>query len=346
MSTVKQKGLAVVLALFLSLVLGCAGEAEPVRLSGGIYGTQWTLVYPIDATDKPSGEVKATLEAAFEVVNASMNSYDPNSTLSQFNQLGVGEAVEIDWDFAYVLNEAFGISRLSGGAYDVSVGPLLDIWGFGPEGPRDFPDPASVAAMQAAVGVAQFDWDPRTRTLAKKHPKAYIELSSIAKGYGVDLGADALDEMGLRSYMLDIGGELRLRGVSPRGDAWRIAVERPEVGGRQVQVALALTDTGVATSGDYRNFFERDGKRYSHLLDPRTGYPIAHDLVSVTVVHPSTALADAWATALCVVGSKEALDLAERQGLAAYLVRRDGDGFKASWSSSFKPYLASETTSG
>jgi len=342
----KLQGLALMLALFVSLLTGCGAETESVRLGGSIYGTQWALVYPADGTDKTSAEVKAALEAAFEVVDTSMNSYDPDSTLSRFNRLDVGEPLELDWDFAYVLSEAFKVSHLTEGAYDVSVGPLLDLWGFGPEGPRAFPSGESIMAVRAAVGSAQFDWDPRTRTLIKKHPDAYLELSSIAKGYGVDLGADALDELGLNSYMLDIGGEIRLRGQSPRGDLWRIAVERPNGVGRQMQVALALTDTGLATSGDYRNFFEREGKRYSHLLDPRTGYPIAHDLVSVTVVHPSTALADAWATALIILGADDALAIAERQRLAVYLVRQIGDNYEASWSSAFAPFMAGDAPAG
>ncbi len=146
--------------------------------------------------------------------------------------------------------------------------------------------------------------------------------------------------------MLDIGGEMQLRGMSPRGDAWRIAIERPEAGGRAVQAAISVTNIGVATSGDYRNFFERNGKRFSHLIDPRTGYPVAHDLVSVTVIHGSTALADAWATALAVLGTEQALAIAEAQHLAVYLVSRRGDTLVVSASSAFAPYLATTPVEG
>ena len=146
--------------------------------------------------------------------------------------------------------------------------------------------------------------------------------------------------------MLEVGGELQLRGNSPRGDAWRIAVERPDFGQGNIQAAIGVSNTGVATSGDYRNFFEENGQRYSHLIDPRTGYPIAHDVVSVTVIHPSTALADAWATALCVLGSAAALEIAEQQALAVYLVRREAGVLEAAWSNGFQSYLVSSDASG
>ncbi len=198
----------------------------------------------------------------------------------------------------------------------------------------------------ALSGFGHFNWQSTTRQISKDHDDAALEMSSLAKGYGVDLGADALTALGLDDFMLDIGGEMQLRGMSPRGDAWRIAIERPEAGGRAVQAAISVTNIGVATSGDYRNFFERNGKRFSHLIDPRTGYPVAHDLVSVTVIHGSTALADAWATALAVLGTEQALAIAEAQHLAVYLVSRRGDTLVVSASSAFAPYLATTPVEG
>ncbi|MEL0039630.1 MAG: FAD:protein FMN transferase, partial [Halieaceae bacterium] len=135
------------------------------------------------------------------------------------------------------------------------------------------------------------------------------------------------------------GGEMQARGVSPRGDQWRVAIERPEMARSGVQAALSITDVGIATSGDYRNYFEVDGTRYSHLIDPRTGYPIRHDLVSVTVIHPSTAIADAWATAMAVMGTTASMSLAEERNLAIYVIRRSGDTLSSQWSSEFGPYL-------
>jgi thiamine biosynthesis lipoprotein len=192
----------------------------------------------------------------------------------------------------------------------------------------------------------RLDWRPNIRSLSKRVTGVSLEFSSIAKGYGVDLAADALDELGIKNFMLEVGGELQLRGHSPRGDAWRIAIERPEQGRGSFQTAVNVSNVGVATSGDYRNYFEHEGQRYSHIIDPRTGYPVQHDLVSVTVIHPSTALADAWATALCVLGTDKALELSERLGLAVYLVHREVDSLNAVWSTKFTPFLASNVASG
>jgi len=338
---------ATVLAFLLLLCGGC-GESgrDSVRLQGSVYGTGWSVQYlPVNGGPTET-EVHEALVAAFAVVDASMNTYSPESTISALNNAAAGELLELDWDFSYLLNEALRINRLSQGAYDVAVAPLLRIWGFGPEGPRVFPNAASVEEARQLSGFSHFKWDSATRNISKDHVGAALELSSIAKGYGVDLGADVLEEMGLKDFMLDIGGEIQVRGVSPRGDAWRIAIERPQSGGRAAQAAIAVTNTGVATSGDYRNFFERDGKRFSHLIDPRTGYPVEHDLVSVTVVHGSTALADAWATALAVLGTEQALATAEAQHLAVYLISRRGDVLVASMSSGFKPYLVTSPAQG
>lgn len=344
---VNRSGPATVLAFLSLFCLGCSDSGrDSVRLHGSIYGTGWSVHYlPVEGGPSEA-EVQRALVEAFDVVDASMNSYSQASTISFLNNAAAGEVVELDWDFSYLLNEAQRINRASEGAYDVAIAPLLRIWGFGPEGPRAFPDETAVVSALALSGFSHFNWESATRRISKDHSDAALEMSSIAKGYGVDLGADALMALGLENFMLDIGGEMQLRGVSPRGDAWRIAIERPEPSGRAVQAAISVTDTGVATSGDYRNFFERDGKRFSHLIDPRTGYPVEHDLVSVTVIHGSTALADAWATALAVLGTDKALEIAEAQHLAVYLISRRGDIFVASTSSAFDPYLATSPFEG
>jgi thiamine biosynthesis lipoprotein len=319
---------AVVLAFCVLVSSGCTRQPEPVRLSGSIFGTTWSLVYP-PAEGQPSREeVREALLTAFAVVDQSMNHYRPDSLISRFNRAEPSMEIEVDWDFTYVLMTALDISEISQGAYDVTVSPLSSLWGFGPEGPARWPAAGAIETARAKVGEDVLLWDPTSRQLAKRVSGVALDFSSIAKGYGVDLGADALDEMGLTSYLLDIGGEQRIKGLSPRGDAWRIAIERPDQGVDRVMTALSVDrDTGIATSGDYRNYFEYEGRRYSHLIDPRTGYPIAHDVVSVTVLHPSTAIADAWATALIVMGADDGMAVAEKQGLAVYLIRRSGDDY-------------------
>ena len=311
---------------FCCVVVGCGWSERPTQTGGSIFGTTWSLTYLDAAATVTDAEVRASVEAAFAIVNESMNHYDPDSLISVFNRLPVNAPVEVDWDFAYVLSAALAMTDISDGAYDVTVSPLSDLWGFGPTGPTAFPDEEAIWAVLEQVGARHLQWQPEVRRLSKLVPGVALDFSSLAKGYAVDLAADALDELGVARYMVEIGGEVRVRGRSPRGDAWRIAIERPEPGARGgFQAALALVDTGVATSGDYRNFFEHEGARYSHLIDPRSGYPVQHDVVSVTVVHGSAMMADAWATALTVMGSTEAMAVAEERDLAVYLITQSGE---------------------
>ena len=331
------------LLLAFCCLAGCAADERPVQMGGAIFGTTWSLTY-LGAPDGVSPtQVQSEINAAFALVNESMNHYDPSSLISEFNALPAQTPIEVDWDFTYVLSAAIELTAATRGAYDVSVSALSDLWGFGPEGPRQFPDAADIEMTLSQVGVAQLDWESTTRTLSKRASGLKLDFSSLAKGYAVDLGADALEDLDIPHFMLEVGGEVRVRGSSPRGDAWRIAVERPDPGAlRGIQAALTVSDTGIATSGDYRNFFERDGQRYSHLIDPRTGYPIQHDVVSVTVVHGSAMMADAWATALTVLGSAEAMVLAEERGLAVYLLKRSGDTLEVFSSTAMAQWMPEE----
>lgn len=325
-----QRVLRPALVLAFCCLAACGSESRPTQLAGNIFGTTWSLTYQTPPEGVTPAQVQSAVEDVFELVNRSMNHYDPSSVISDFNQLGVDAVLEVDWDFAYVLSAALALGESTDSAYDVTVSALSDLWGFGPQGPTSFPSEMAVAEALARTGAENMQWDSTTRELSKRVDGLKLDFSSLAKGYAVDLGADALTELGIPHFMLEVGGEVRVQGQSPRGDAWRIAVERPDAGTRgSVQAALAVSDTGIATSGDYRNFFEREGRRYSHLIDPRTGYPIQHDVVSVTVVHGSAMMADAWATALTVLGSDRAMAVAEQRGLAVYLLRRTDDSLEA-----------------
>ena len=328
------------LVLAFCCLAGCGFDDRPVTMGGAVFGTSWSLTYTNASEVVDPTAVRAEIESVFELVNSSMNHYQPTSLISRFNALPADAPVDVDWDFAYVLSTALTLNEATGGAYDVTVSALSELWGFGPEGPTRFPTPLAVTDAMRSVGGEQLSWQPEVRLLAKKVPGLALDFSSLAKGYAVDLGADALDEAGVAQYMLEIGGEVRVRGLSPRGDAWRIAVESPLAETRgAVQAALAVTDVGIATSGDYRNFFEHEGRRYSHLINPLTGYPIQHDLVSVTVVHGSAMMADAWATALTVMGSTQALAVAEQRDLAVYLLRRSGNQLETLTSSSMTQWI-------
>ena len=339
MIVLSKRRLRPALLLAFCCLAACSGE-RPQQLGGNIFGTTWAATYQHAPDDLSAEAVKTEIESAFELVNLSMNHYDPESVISDFNQLPPGEPLEVDWDFAYVLTAALALGEATGGAYDVSVSALSDLWGFGPDGPTRLPTLGDIDIALSQVGVSHLEWQPETRSLAKRVPNLKLDFSSLAKGYAVDLAADALDELGLEHYMLEVGGEVRVRGQSPRGGDWRIAVERPDPTARgSVQTALSVSDTGIATSGDYRNFFESEGRRYSHLIDPKSGYPIQHDVVSVTVVHGSAMMADAWATALIVLGSEEAMALAEERRLAVYLLKRSGDRIEALSSASMAQWL-------
>ncbi|KGE03362.1 FAD:protein FMN transferase [Pseudohaliea rubra] len=340
----RRRANAVYLAALLTLLAACSSEPRDLRLEGRTMGTSWHVTVPGGAAAESA--LTAGIESELEAINDSMSTWREDSEISRFNRLPPGEAMTISPRFAAVLAGALAIGDASAGAYDVTVGPLVDLWGFGPDGPgKGIPAAASLAETRARVGQKKLDWDPEARRLAKRGPVA-LDFSSIAKGYAVDRVAELLAGRGFADYLVEIGGEMRVAGRSPRGDAWRVAVERPEAGGRSIARGLALFDAGIATSGDYRNFFTVNGVRYSHMIDPRTGTPVTHDVVSVTVIHESCMLADGWATALAVLGREAALRVATEAGLAVYLLARQGEGFREYNTPAFAPYLADETGQG
>lgn len=332
---------------FLLFVVGCSEPSTHQKLAGNIFGTTWNLSY-FDAPEDVSPEqVELAITKAFSVVDDSMNNYRADSTISRLNALDAMTVFEVDWDFALVFNTAFDIYTATGGAYDPSVSPLVNLWGFGPLGVTSRPSRNALEALEPVVGLEEFAWDLSTRAFVKKHELSQLDFSSIAKGYAVDLASDELLELGITNFMLEVGGEIQTRGMSPRGDLWRLAIENPAVGAAgSVYTAISVTDVGIATSGDYRNFFIEDGVRYSHLIDPRTSQPIEHDLVSVTVVHPSTMIADAWATALMVVGTDEALRLADIYDLGILLISRDGQQLVSSSNAQMSQWLIASTEEG
>lgn len=327
------------LALPALLASGCSSEQNLVRLSGSTMGTTWHVSYLPGGEDVPVDILQRDIEAILAAVNQSMSTYMPDSEISSLNAAPLGQWQTVSEEFYLVLTTAMSIGEHSQGAYDVTIAPLVDRWGFGPTfSTRELPTEKQVKTLLAQVGQGKLKLDASSSAL-KKLDEVALDFSSLAKGYAVDRVADWLGSKNIDNYLVELGGEMRLSGHSHRGDDWRIAIEQPQSGNRDVAQALSLTDVAVATSGDYRNFFERDGKRYSHSIDPRTGYPVEHDLVSVTVVHKRAMLADGWATALTVLGSTQALKLAQEHGLAVYFIRRADDEYLSSHTEAFEPYL-------
>jgi FAD:protein FMN transferase len=317
-------------------------EARRAVLSGPTMGTSFTVVLAGSEFDRDDlARVQAQIDAELRAVNAEMSTYREDSELSRFNRSGAHEPFAASPQLLEVVALAKRVGEQSGGAFDVTVGPLVDAWGFGPGDPtqRVELDDAEIAALRELVGDDKLLVDRTRGSLSKAVAGLRVDLSAIAKGHGNDRVAAVLDAASYDRYMIEIGGEVRVRGSNPSGEPWKVGIERPTAdaaGSRAVQTILRVRDVSVATSGGYRNYWERDGVRYSHTLDPRTGRPIDHALASVTVIHEeSAAHADAWATALNVLGPDEGPALAERLGLAAYFLVRTREGFETRSTSAF-----------
>lgn len=326
--------------LLLIFLAGCDRQPDLVQLAGDTMGTTWHVSYITLLPGLTQNQLQQGIEEQLERVNRSMSTYRNDSEISRFSALPPHTWFKPSPDFFSVLTAALDVGRKSEGAYDVTVKPLVDIWGFGPDGIIDAPpDDHAIAEILGHVGQNNIRLDGETLSVMKLGDLS-LDFSSLAKGYAVDRVAQWLLDQGVERFLVEVGGEMRVSGLSGRGDPWRVAIEQPEASGRFVALTINLTDIAVATSGDYRNYFEADGRRYSHIIDPRNGYPVAHDLVSVTVVHPSCMIADAWATAFTVLGAERAMAVAQAQGLAVYFIRRVGDGFVDSHSPLFSVYLA------
>lgn len=315
---------------------------EPMRLAGETMGTTWSLVL-----SEPVGVDQVRLQQAIErelvAVNDLASTWQTDSELSLFNANDSTDWIPVSSALHGLLTRAAAITRDSDGAFDATVGPLVNLWGFGPNDvPERVPEDADIAAAVALTGPDALRLRAQPPAAQKADATVYVDLSALAKGYGVDRVASVLVKQGLVDFLLEIGGELLARGQSPRGDAWKIGIERPDAEGRSVHAAVTLPAGGLATSGDYRNFFEKDGVRYSHTIDPRTGKPITHQLASVTVHAVDSATADAWATALMVLGEEAGFELAMQREIAAYFLYKDATGFTARVTDTFKPLLDQE----
>jgi len=315
------RSLAVLLAVLLA---GCGAEPAIERLNGRTMGTTWSVQWRGEAEPQA---LRAAIEQRLAALNAQMSTWDPDSVLSRFNAGPAGRWWPLPPELAEVLAAALAIGRASGGALDVTVGPLVRLWGFGPDGRIAAPPGRqAIAAARAATGLDLIELRRSPPALRKHDPATEVDLSAIAKGYAVDALAGLLAARGLEAYLVEIGGEVRAAGSKPGGEPWRVAIEQPRPGGAGAAPRVVpLTGGAVATSGGYRNFFEAGGRRYSHTIDPATGRPVDHDLAAVSVLAETCMRADAWATALLVQGPAAGPRTAERLGLAAlFMIRRDG----------------------
>ncbi|AAZ25001.1 FAD:protein FMN transferase [Colwellia psychrerythraea] len=339
--------LKLLLLTTLVLTLSACFPSNPsknteILLQGHTMGTTYNI--KVVATKEQLIELKLQqqIDAALEQVNQEMSTYIPDSELSKFNQSTSTAAIEVSPGFARVLKESIRLGQLSEGKLDVTVGPLVNLWGFGPEQrPETVPSDEILAATKKRIGLQNITLEGNL--LSKKIPDLYIDLSTIAKGYGVDVVAELIESNGFTHYLVEIGGEMRLRGFKHTGELWAIAIERPilDQSGeeRAVHQVVIPKDNAVATSGDYRNYFEADGRRFSHIIDPETGKPIDHNLVSVTVIHPSSMTADGLSTTLMVMGMEKGMAFASENNLAALFISKTENGFDERFTVKFKQYL-------
>jgi len=316
-------GHAVVL---LSLLASCGNASKPLHeLAGSTMGTTFSVkVVALPAEFDPEA-LQIEIEHVLGAVNRSMSTYLPDSELSKFNASRDTAWFRVSDELCDVVEGAQSINELTGGAFDITVGLLVNLWGFGPDGAVSVPpEEHRIRELMRATGHDKLHTDCALPALKKDIPELHVDLSAYAKGYAVDRLAHLLDAHNQTNYLVEIGGELRARGMNAKGKPWAIAIETPARSGRSVRKIIGLDNAALATSGDYRNYFEYENQYFSHTIDPRTGRPVSHNAASVTVLADTAAFADAIATGLLVLGPTDGFEIAERQKIAAYFLLRVG----------------------
>jgi FAD:protein FMN transferase len=327
------------------LLTACSrGDDSPVvetyAFRGATMGTYYSVkVAAVGLGEARLAEVQATIERELDDVDSKMSTWLEDSELSRFNRHAETTPFALSAATFEVLSAALEVARLAGGAYDVTVAPLVDAWGFGAEVERPDPSAEEIGRLLERVGYDQLELDAGASTVRKSRPDVHCDLSSIAKGYAVDRVAEALAALGFGDVWVEVGGEVRAAGRNAEGRIWRLGIERPRLEPGTLQRIMPLDGAAVATSGDYRNYRERDGARISHIIDPRTGSPVRHRLASVSVVSARCMIADAWATALMVLGPEDGEQLARRESLAVLFLVREGEGFGEIMTPAFEALL-------
>ncbi|MCB9702589.1 MAG: FAD:protein FMN transferase [Myxococcales bacterium] len=318
---------------------------EVVSVKGPTMGTSFAVT--VVGADLDDAAISKAVRDQLDEANALMSNYIDDSEITRFNRHRGADPFPLSGPMLEVLTISEEVAALSEGAFDVTIPPLLEAWGFGPRGDADRPPPseAELAERRLLVDHKLLRLDAAASTATKGRPELEIDLSAIAPGYAADRIAAALEALGYRRYMVDVGGEFRVLGTNAEGVPWRLGIERPaatRADAPTLQEVLPMTSGALATSGDYRSYRELDGRRVSHTIDPRTGRPIEHALASVSVVHRDAAHADALATALNVLGPVDGLALAERASLAVMMIVRAGDGFEVVTTPAFDALRAPE----
>lgn len=332
------------LALFgLAFFVSCSDKnsiPDEHILYGNTMGTTYSVKMVVSKDALEEKQIAEAVKAELAHVNDVLSTYIDTSELSLLNQNRALSPVQISDELKMVLLEAKRLGSMTDGALDVTVGPLVNLWGFGPDKRvTHAPNQEDIDNRLQRTGIELFTVSGNS--FSKKEPSLYIDLSSIGKGYGVDKLAELLDEKGIHNYLVEVGGEIRVSGKKLNGGDWRIAIEKPLSNQRTIQRLIVPKNNGIATSGDYRNYFEDGGVRYSHIIDPKTGYPIKHRLVSVTIIHQSAMTADGLATAISILGPDKGFEIVKKHQIAAMLIVKTDTGFEELITEPFRQYIDS-----
>ena len=341
---ISTKNISSIIFILLLWCLSCSNQPSQIELSGFTMGTTYNIkIIPEKDSILSTKLIKQNIDSVLISVNYQMSTYLFDSEITQFNNHESTTSFTVSNDFSLVVERALHWSKLTDGAFDITIVPLLYLWGFGPGQASElgdiFPEEHAVQKRRTHVGYEKLTTNKYY--LQKKDPFIKIDLNAIAKGFGVDAVYSFLESIGMNNIMVEIGGEVRTKGKNRKNKPWMIAVETPDLenaGSKTISWALPLESKAMATSGDYRNYYEIDGIRYSHEIDPRTGYPAQTGVASATVVATNCMDADALATALIIMGAESGLQFIEKlDGVEAFLILREGnDNYRTIKSSGMK----------
>ncbi len=328
--------------IFICIISACQRAPDKlVTITGLTMGTTYSIKLISQNITLEKETIHANIEQILADINQSMSTYLSDSELSLLNQSKISDWQNLSKDLYFVIEHANNVSFVTKGAFDITVGPLVNLWGFGPDPfTREIPADQLIESTKQHSGYEKILFNKPLNQISKSDPDSYIDLSGIAKGFAVDKVANYLDGQGFQNYLVEIGGELIGKGINANREAWQIGIEQAKSLERSVQRIVSLNNIAMATSGDYRNYFEKKGIRYSHTIDPATGKPINHNLASVTVLDKSAMHADALATAFMVLGTDKTHTLANELGIAIYTLSKSGKGFEERYNDYFKTYLS------
>ncbi len=333
------------LPLILFLFWGCdSQEVSLIEFNGSTMGTTYSIKITdkVELDEKAKSDLQSKIDSILAEVNNQMSTWQKDSEISQFNNMKDTSWFAISKDFAFVVKSAIEVSEKSEGAFDITIGPLINLWGFGPKSkPHTIPTDEEIKEAKKSIGFGKLRVDEALTKIKKDDENIYISLAAIAKGFGVDKVSNYLTEEQYKSHMVEIGGEVRTAGKNHLGKNWKIGISVPD-GSNHIQKIVPLNNSSIATSGDYRNYFEEDGVRYSHTIEPSTGKPITHKLASVSVIHKDCTLADAMATAIDVLGPELGYELAISEKLPVFMIVKSDKGFVEKMTPKFKTILESE----